>query len=126
MEWTLSGYNPVPKQAARDMGWQWIVLGTACTAVATGCLVPNRWLPRLPNDKLLHFTAFGGIAALALPLAGSRTEAALWLIGLLVASGAIECLQELVPGRHFCWRDLAANAAGIGLVALCALLYGAM
>ena len=108
------------------MGWQWIVLGLACTAVVTGCLVPNRWLPRLPNDKLLHFTAFGALAALALPLAGNRTEKALSLIGLLVASGVIECLQELVPGRHFCWRDLAANAAGIGLVALCALLYGAM
>ena len=97
----------------------------ACAAVLVGCLVPNSWLPRLPNDKLMHFTAFGGIAALALPLAQNRTEGALWLLGLLVASWVIECLQELVPGRHFCWRDMAANAAGIGLIALCALLYGA-
>lgn len=124
MEWPLSGYNSVRTQVARKMVWQCVLLITACTAVVAGCLVPNSWLPRLPNDKLMHFAAFGGIAALALPLAENRSQGAVWLVGLLVASGAIECLQELVPGRRFCWRDMAANAAGIGVAALCALLRG--
>lgn len=95
---------------------------TAFAVVAAGCLVPNSWLPPLPNDKLLHFGCFGGLAALALPLASNRSEGALLLAGLLVASWAIECLQQLLPDRTFCWRDMAANAAGIGAVALGALL----
>jgi hypothetical protein len=95
----------------------------ACALVVAGCLVPNRWLPRLPNDKLMHFGAFAGLAALALAVAGSRTEGALLLGALLVGGWAIECLQQLVPDRSFCWRDIAANAGGIGLVGACGLLY---
>jgi hypothetical protein len=99
---------------------------TACALVCAGCLVPNRWLPRLPNDKLMHFAAFGGLAALALPLAHSRTEAALLLGALLAGGWAIECLQQLLPDRRFCWRDMAANAGGIGLVGACALLWSVL
>jgi hypothetical protein len=99
---------------------------TACVLVCAGCLVPNRWLPRLPNDKLMHFAAFGCLAALALPLAGSRTQGALLLGALLVAGWAIECLQQLLPDRNFCWRDMAANAGGVGVVGICALLYSVM
>ena len=95
----------------------------ACVLVAAGCLVPNRWLPRLPNDKLMHFAAFAGLAVLALAQARDRTEGALLLGALLVGGWAIECLQQLVPDRRFCWRDMAANACGIGLVGACALLY---
>jgi hypothetical protein len=36
----------------------------------------------------------------------------------------IECLQALVPDRRFCWRDLAANAAGIGCAALVVFVAG--
>lgn len=79
--------------------------------------MPARWLPPLPNDKLLHFTAFGGLALLAERIARNPMEMAAWLFGLFVAGWLIECLQHWVPGRSFCWRDLAANTAGI-LVAL--------
>lgn len=106
------------------MAWQLGLLIAACSTVTIGCLVPNCWLPRLPNDKLMHFVAFGGIAALALPLASSRNEALLLLGGVLLASWAIECLQQLVPDRSFCWWDLAANAGGIGAVGAWALLSG--
>lgn len=95
------------------MGWELIVFASAAAALLAGCLVPNSWLPRLPNDKLLHFAAFALLSALAMRVAGNGTERWLWLLGLLVGGWVIECLQSFVPGRMYCWRDLAANAAGI-------------
>lgn len=100
-----------------------LLLGGALAAVTAGCLVPNRWLPPLPNDKLLHFASFALLGALALRLAHGRAQAALWLFGLVAAGWLIECLQTLVPDRKFCWRDIAANAAGIAFSAVCAQLY---
>ncbi|MES2298112.1 MAG: VanZ family protein [Pseudomonadota bacterium] len=93
---------------------------------AAGCLVPNRYLPRLPNDKLMHFGAFAVLSALALHMARDRAEAALWLLALLVAGWLIECLQILVPERAFCWRDVAANAGGIACSAILASVYVAL
>jgi len=100
-----------------------MLLGLAMAAVCVGCLVPNRWLPPLPNDKFLHFASFAVLSGLALRVADNPLEAVLWLAGLLVAGWLIECLQSLVPDRHFCWRDLAANAAGIAFAAGCAMVY---
>jgi hypothetical protein len=105
------------------MGWNLLLFCIATAAVTAGCLVPNRWLPRLPNDKVLHFASFAVLAVLALPLADGPAEAALWLAGLLGAGWAIECLQSLVPDRNFCWRDIGANAAGIAFGAACTGLY---
>jgi hypothetical protein len=105
------------------MGWNMVLFGAAVSAVTAGCLVPNRWLPRLPNDKFMHFAAFALLSVLALRMAGDRAEAALWLAGLLVAGWAIECLQALVPDRRFCWRDIGANAAGIAAAAAGAQLH---
>ena len=98
-------------------------LGIAAAAVCVGCLVPNRWLPPLPNDKFLHFASFAVMSALALRLTTTRLEAFFWLLGLLLAGWVIECLQTLVPDRRFCWRDIAANAAGIASVGIAAQLY---
>jgi hypothetical protein len=100
-----------------------VLLGMAASAVCVGCLVPNRWLPPLPNDKFLHFASFAVLAMLALRIAEGRLEALGWLLGLLVAGWMIECLQALVPDRRFCWRDIAANAAGIAFAAVAAQLY---
>ncbi len=107
------------------IAWEWILFAGTAVAVSVGCLVPNRWLPPLPNDKLMHGVAFGGLALMAMHLAKDRTEAALWLLGLLIGGWLIECLQQLLPDRHFCWRDIAANAAGIATVTVLALLYSA-
>src|SRR5687767_12151350 len=97
-----------------------------CTAVllGLGCLVPNSWLPPLPNDKFLHFAGFAVLTILALRLAQGRTEALLWLAGLLLGGWLIECLQALAPERRFCWRDMAANGAGIAAIALPMFLFG--
>ncbi len=108
------------------MGWDLGFFVLAAIGLTAGCLIPNRYLPPLPNDKLLHFAGFGLLSALALRVAHDRLEAALWLFGLLFGGWLIECLQQLVPGRGFCWRDLGANALGIAFVALCAQLYTAL
>ncbi|QOY93851.1 VanZ family protein [Massilia sp. UMI-21] len=96
----------------------------AASVLFVACLVPNRWLPPLPNDKLMHFGAFAVLTVLALRAAQGRGEAGWWLAGLLLGGWLIECLQSLVPDRRFCWRDLAANAAGIATVALPAFAIG--
>lgn len=106
------------------MGWELMLFVGAATAMCTGCLVPNRWLPRLPNDKLMHFGGFALLSVLALRVAEGRTEMMLWLLGLLLGGWLIECLQALVPDRSFCWRDIGANAAGIAFVAVGAQIVG--
>lgn len=100
------------------------LLGLAGLLMLLGCFVPAHRLPvGLPHESLLHIGAF---ALLTLPLCTfdlTRLEIAgaglgIWLLGLL-----IECLQNLVPGRHFGVDDLVYNAIGIALVAVpCALL----
>lgn len=100
-----------------------VLFGMAAAAVCVGCLVPNRWLPPLPNDKFLHFASFALLSFLALRLARGWHEAVLWLVGLLVSGWAIECLQSLLPDRRFCWRDIAANAGGIVFATLAVQLY---
>ena len=100
------------------MSWELIVFLAATAAVVLGCLLPARWLPLLPHDKLLHFIAFAGLSALALHIEPAWPRRAVWLLGLLVAGLAIELLQKMVPGRSFCWRDMGANTAGILAAAL--------
>lgn len=101
------------------MTWDLIFFLAAASGIALGCLLPAGWLPPLPNDKLLHFLAFGGLTLLACRMAPDWQQMQFWLLGLLLAGWGIELLQNLVPGRKFCWRDMAANAAGIALAALC-------
>ncbi|NHZ78765.1 hypothetical protein F2P44_05655 [Massilia sp. CCM 8695] len=104
------------------MTWELILFLLGTVAIVAGCLVPNEWLPPLPNDKLLHFLAFGVLALLLARMVPGGWILQASLLGLLLAGLLIEILQELVPGRKFCWRDMAANAAGIATVALCAPL----
>lgn len=103
------------------MAWELILFGATLAAVSIGCLLPAGWLPPLPNDKLLHFGAYAALTLMALPMVQNWMQLAYWLLGLLFAGAVIELLQNLVPGRSFCWRDLAANAAGIAVAAVCAL-----
>jgi uncharacterized protein YfiM (DUF2279 family) len=100
------------------MAWQVVLFICATLAVSAGCLVPARWLPPLPNDKLLHFLAFGGLALLASQIAESSSGRLGGLLAVFCIGLLIELLQNAVPGRRFCWRDLAANAAGIATAAM--------
>ena len=87
-------------------------------AICLGCLVPASWLPPLRNDKWMHFVAFAVLSIMAKIMTSSPSELAIWFCGLLVAGLCIEILQHWVPGRSFCWRDMAANTAGVGFIAL--------
>ena len=71
------------------MGWNALLIVLAATAVTVGCMVPNRWLPPLPNDKLLHFVSFAVLTGLALPFAHDAGSALWWLFGLLAAGWLI-------------------------------------
>jgi VanZ family protein len=101
------------------MRWELMVFLVGLVAIPLGCLLPPSRLPTLPNDKLLHFVAFGGMALLAGRLAQSGAQVALALAAVFVASWVIELLQNRVPGRNFCWRDMAANAAGVICAGAC-------
>ncbi|WP_158047558.1 VanZ family protein [Skermanella pratensis] len=83
-------------------------------AVTAGCLVPADRLPaRLPNDKLLHLLSYAALGLPVAALASTSGQAAAGVAALLLAGLAIEVAQHFVPGRSFCVRDLAANAAGV-------------
>lgn len=86
--------------------------------VCVGCLLPARYLPPLPNDKLLHGLAFFLLTLLAASITNGTDMLPLWLLALAAGGILLEVLQHyLVPDRHFCWRDIVANLAG----SLCAL-----
>lgn len=100
---------------------QWEVaqlIGTACL-ISMGCLMPAKWLPPLPNDKLLHFLAFGYLALLAGRLTSTVGGLAFALSAVFIVGVVIEIIQIAIPGRRFCWRDILANGAGILTAALC-------
>lgn len=101
------------------MRWELCLFLLGMVVIPMGCLLPFSWLRALPNDKLLHFTAFGIMGLLGGRLVSGMLHVALVLLGLLAAGWLIELLQDLVPGRRFCWRDMAANAAGILFAGAC-------
>jgi VanZ family protein len=90
----------------------------ALTVICIGCLLPARWLPPIRHDKWMHFVAFAGLSVLLIPLTNTQTELMLCFAGLFVLGFLIEILQQWIPGRRFCWRDLVANAAGIAAIAV--------
>jgi VanZ family protein len=95
-------------------------------AVVMGCLVPANRLPaQLPNDKLLHFVSYAVLALPVAAVASTWAQNAAGAVILLSTGLAIEIVQHFVPGRSFCMRDMAANAAGVligTLIGLAAML----
>jgi len=71
------------------------------------------------NDKLVHFSAFSGLALLALWSYGVRY---LMLAGLIAYGLATETGQAFIPSRSFEWLDFAADTAGV-LLASSAYLF---
>ncbi len=93
----------------------------AIILIVSGSLAPAHWLPPLPNDKYLHFFAYAGLSLFIVLLTTTYQDLLLCLSALLIAGIVLEGIQHFVPGRQFCWRDIAANAAGIGLVGIASL-----
>jgi VanZ family protein len=100
----------------------WIFILSA-SAICVGCLLPARWMPRIENDKLAHFLAFGVLTILAKMIAATSNELIFWVLGIGLAGLLIEILQKLVPGRNFCWRDMFANLAGIFVAVILCVLF---
>ena len=65
-----------------------------------------------------HGVAFAVLTGLGLRIAQDGQQTLWWVAALLLSGWLIECLQQLVPDRGFSWPDMAANAAGIAVVAL--------
>lgn len=64
-------------------------------------------------DKLDHSGGFAALMATAMPARLGRA----WRVALVLVAygGAIELLQQAVPGRSAEWGDLLADAIGVGL-----------
>jgi len=82
----------------------------ALAIVIAGELIPHAPQFGLP-DKLLHFVAYFGLAALATDALGARRAAVFAVLGLVILGGALEILQAFV-GRDAEWLDEVANTAG--------------
>jgi VanZ family protein len=96
---------------------RWIFV-PALAVVVWGELKPSTHGPDVIWDKLLHFTAYFGLAGIATVALG-RQKASLWAaFALAVFGGILEIVQSFV-GRDAEWGDEIANVlgAGVGLAA---------
>ncbi len=64
------------------------------------------------NDKILHFGAYCLLTLVPVAVF-RRSNAILCLFGLVLMGGALELLQQLVPGRSCDIADEIANTAGV-------------
>jgi VanZ family protein len=95
----------------------------AAVVVTWGELTPSP--PHLEAyvwDKLLHFTAYFGLAALAALSLKSRRALLYAVLGLIVFGGMLEIAQGLT-GRDASWLDELANTLGAVSGALLGLLF---
>ncbi|HEY1638912.1 MAG TPA: VanZ family protein [Rhizomicrobium sp.] len=102
---------------------RWIFV-PALAVVVWGELKPSTHGPDVIWDKLLHFTAYFGLAGIATVALGRR-KASLWAaFALAVFGGILEIVQSFV-GRDAEWGDEIANVlgAGVGLAAAWASLW---
>jgi VanZ family protein len=90
-----------------------ILFWPALTLVIWGELVPH--MPDIipgASDKLLHFTAYFGLAVLATVALGRTRAILVATMSLVVLGGVLEILQAFT-GRDAEWLDEAANACGV-------------
>ena len=109
---------------SRTRPWRWALLLLAGLVGALALMPAPPQQMDLGWDKLNHVSAFAVLAVCA--VFGWRSSRAAWLtvlLALLAYGGAIELLQLQVPNRSGEWGDLGADAIGIGLGALLALLW---
>jgi VanZ family protein len=114
----------MPDTRPRTRPWRWLLLLLAM-AITFLALVPTP--PRqmdLGWDKLNHLAAFAALGLCAVfGWRSSRAARFSVLLALLAFGGVIELLQLRIPNRSGNWADLGADAIGIGLGALLALLW---
>jgi peptidoglycan/LPS O-acetylase OafA/YrhL len=103
---------------------RWVVVaGYALGILVLGTLPQNGGLPTV-NDKMLHFSVFGGLGGLALFAFIPLNEVSSWPQALnratwramLFSAGVgvlLEVLQAYTPGRYADFRDWVADCGGI-------------
>lgn len=109
---------------SRTRLWRWalLLLAALVTALALAPTPPRQM--DLGWDKLNHLFAFAVLAVCAVfGWRSSHAARLAVLLALLAFGGAIELLQLQVPNRSAEWSDLGADAIGIGMGALLALLW---
>jgi VanZ family protein len=90
---------------------QWMFL-PALAVVVWGELKPSTHGPEVIWDKLLHFTAYFGLAGMATVALG-RLRPAVWAgVALALFGGLLEIVQAFV-GRDAEWGDELANVIGV-------------
>ncbi len=114
----------MPDPLARTHPWRWaLLLLAAVIAVLAVVPAPPKQMD-LGWDKLNHLVAFASLGLCA--VFGWRDSIAARLaalLALLAFGGAIELVQLQLPNRSGEWADLGADAIGIGIGALLALLW---
>jgi VanZ family protein len=111
-----------PRTRTRPWRWALLLLAAAIAALALLPAPPKQM--DLGWDKLNHLAAFAALGLCA--VFGWRSSRAARLsvrLALLAFGGAIELLQLQVPNRSGEWADLGADAIGIGIGAMLALLW---
>ncbi len=76
-------------------------------------------------DKLLHFTAYFGLAGLAFVALGGGRRALVAALGLIVLGGVLEILQGMI-GRDMSFYDEVANTLGVAAGILAGWAYLAL
>src|SRR5258708_19110060 len=102
--------------------WVWLV---ALLVVITGSLLPADSTPMKAldllgiSDKVEHFSAYFGLALLALIGFERRGRALAIAASMVLLGGVLELLQHFSPGRTPDIYDAWANAAGavMGMIA---------
>jgi VanZ family protein len=119
--------DPITQPKLR-LAWLWWVLGVLLVAATINeSLQRDVWdvAKVLPNDKVMHFSGYFG---LAFWFAGLARRSRYFVVGMMLMAlgGVLEVAQGLMDqGRTADWWDMSANAAGV-IVALgvCALGLG--
>jgi VanZ family protein len=91
---------------------RWLFL-PAVAVVVWGELKPSTHGPDTGFDKILHFTAYFGLAGIATVALGHRRPALWAALALASFGGILEIVQGFV-GRDAEWGDEAANILGAG------------
>lgn len=91
-----------------------LIFTLALVILAIGSLLPRDMVPPHPySDKVLHFSGYAIVSALAmLSVRGFRRQC-LCMLCLTVVGISLEFAQLLVPGRAFELWDMAANGCGV-------------
>jgi VanZ family protein len=109
---TATAYLPLP-----HLHW-WLRVGRlGLAAVVVLSLVPSPEIAVSVEglDKLEHGLVWLAATTWYAQLLASRRRLALYAIGFLALGCAIELAQGLTPWRSADWRDLVADAIGVGL-----------